>query len=85
MKSRIKRKKIELELAEFDMEDIEFEAQKCLNAFNQKFIHESKLRENEEAKKKLGFDKKQSNQNHDVLKPCPTAKTLSHPNICQTW
>jgi len=52
VKSRIKRKKIELELAEFDMEDIEFEAQKCLNAFNQKFIHESKLRENEEAKKK---------------------------------
>ena len=52
MKSKIKRKKIELELAEFDMEDVEFEAQKCLNLFNQKFIHESKLRENEEARKK---------------------------------
>jgi len=52
VKSKIKRKKIELELAEFDMEDVEFEAQKCLNLFNQKFIHESKLRENEEARKK---------------------------------
>ncbi len=52
MKSKIKRKKIELELAEFDMEDVEFDAQKCLSAFNQKFIHESRLRENEEAKKR---------------------------------
>jgi len=52
VKSKIKRKKIELELAEFDMEDVEFEAQKCLNEFNQKFIHESRIKENEEAKKK---------------------------------
>jgi len=52
VKSKIKRKKIELELAEFDMEDIEFEAQNCLSTFNQKFIHESRLRENEEARKK---------------------------------
>jgi len=52
VKSKIKRKKIELELAEFDMEDIEFEAQNCLSTFNQTFIHESKLRENEEARKK---------------------------------
>lgn len=51
MKSKIKRKKIELELAEFDMEDIEFESQQCINAFNRIFIHESKLKENEEAKK----------------------------------
>ena len=52
MKSKLKRKKIELELAEFDLEDIEFTAQNCLSAFNKIFIHESKLRENEEAKKK---------------------------------
>jgi hypothetical protein len=52
VKSKIKRKKIELELAEFDMEDIEFEAQQCINVFNQTFIHESKLKENEEARKK---------------------------------
>ena len=52
MKSKLKRKKIELELAEFDLEDIEFVAQNCLTEFNKVFIHESKLKENEEAKKK---------------------------------
>ncbi|HBY70154.1 MAG TPA: hypothetical protein DEG69_21810 [Flavobacteriaceae bacterium] len=52
MKSRLKRKKIELELAELDMEDIELVAQNCSIAFGQNFIHQSKLKENEEAKKK---------------------------------
>ena len=52
MKSKLKRKKIELELAEFDLEDMEFVAQNCLTEFNKVFIHESKLRENEEARKK---------------------------------
>jgi len=49
VKNRIKRKKIQLELASFDMEDMEFEAQKCSVAFGQSFIHESKLKENEKA------------------------------------
>lgn len=52
MKSKLKRKKIELELAEFDLEDIEFIAQNCLLSFNKIFIHESKIKENEEARKK---------------------------------
>ena len=51
MKSRLKRKKIELELAEFDIEDVELEAQKCLGIFNQNFIHESRIKENEKEKK----------------------------------
>jgi hypothetical protein len=52
VKPRLKRKKIELELAEFDLEDIDLIAQKCSVAFGQNFMHESKIKENEEARKK---------------------------------
>tara|TARA_B100000287_G_scaffold402779_1_gene424004 strand:- start:1312 stop:1920 length:609 start_codon:yes stop_codon:yes gene_type:complete len=72
VKSKLKRKKIELELAEFDLEDIEFIAQNCLNEFNKVFIHESKIRENEEAQKKEEEQKneieKQNNESREKSK-----------------
>lgn len=77
MKSKLKRKKIELELAEFDLEDIEFIAQNCLSSFNKIFIHESKIKENEKARKKEEEFENLSEEEKTELKQSNSEKKVS--------